>query len=193
MRAQDLDTLLADLTSGDDARAEAAVPALVALGETAFPALRRLLASEDADHRWWAVRVLSQHPSPPVEWIARALEDPSADVRQCAALGLCAHPSEENIPALIRALSDADSMVSDLAARALASIGEAAVPALLEVLEKAPQLARINAMRALSEIADPRAIPAMMKALDGDSLMMRHWAEEGLKRLKLDMVFLKPD
>ena len=44
-----LDELLADLTSGDETRAEGAVPGLVELGEKAFPTLRDLLKSQDAD------------------------------------------------------------------------------------------------------------------------------------------------
>ena len=47
-----LEELLADLTSGDETRAENAVPALVELGEGAFPALRDLLVSPDVDQRW---------------------------------------------------------------------------------------------------------------------------------------------
>ena len=57
-----LDGLLAALTSGDETRAEAAVPDLVEFGQEAFPALRELLASKDADHRWWALRTLAQSP-----------------------------------------------------------------------------------------------------------------------------------
>jgi len=48
-------------------------------------------------------------------------------------------------------------------------------------------------MRALAEITDHRAIPALMAALDDESVMVQHWAEEGLERLGLDMVYLKPE
>jgi HEAT repeat protein len=58
-----LEELLADLTSGDEARAEAAVPSLVALGDAAIPSLRGLLDSPDADIRWWATRSLASLPS----------------------------------------------------------------------------------------------------------------------------------
>ena len=57
-----LDELLADLTSGDEMRAEGAVTGLVELGEEAFPVLRDLLNSSDADQRWWALRALAQSP-----------------------------------------------------------------------------------------------------------------------------------
>ena len=38
-----LEALLADLTSGDEARAEASVPQLAALGETIIPSMQALL------------------------------------------------------------------------------------------------------------------------------------------------------
>lgn len=188
-----LDELLADLTSGDETRAENAVPGLVELGKEAFPALRDLLNSVDADQRWWALRTLAQAPQPQTEWLLPLLGDSAAEVRQAAALGLCSHPDETAIRPLIRALSDADSLVSDLARNALVVIGKPAVPSLLEIPGDAQQRARINALRALAEIGDYSAIPTLMAALEDDSVMMQHWAEEGLERLGLNMVYLKPE
>jgi len=188
-----LNGLLEDLASGDEARAEAAVPEIVALGEDAFPSLHTLLESNDSDIRWWAVRTLSQNLTPPTAWLLQALQDPAPEVRQCAALGLCSHPQDESIPLLIAALADADTMVSNLATNALVAIGAEAVPLLLESLKTSPQAARINAMRALADLRDYRAVQAMMSALEEDSMLMQHWAEEGLERLGLNMVYLNPD
>jgi HEAT repeat protein len=188
-----LDELLADLTSGDETRAENAVPALVGLGEGAFPALRGLLESADADQRWWALRTLAQSSQARAEWLLPLLDDPSAEVRQAAALGLYSHPAETAIQPLIRALSDADSMVSDLACNALVAIGKPAVPLLIDVPKEGPHRMRINALRALAEIADYSAIPTLMAALEEDSAMLQHWAEEGLERLGLNMIYLKPE
>jgi HEAT repeat protein len=83
--------------------------------------------------------------------------------------------------------------MSGLACSALVVIGKPAIPSLLEIPKDAPQTARINATRALAEIADHSAIPALMAALEDDSVMIQHWAEEGLERLGLDMVYLKPE
>ena len=96
-------------------------------------------------------------------------------------------------PSLIVALADADTMVSNLATNALVAIGAEAVPFLLESLKTSPQAARINAMHALADIRDYRAVQAMMSALEEDSMLMQHWAEEGLERLGLNMVYLDPD
>ncbi len=189
----DLDQLLADLTSGDETRAENAVAGLVALGEVAFPALREQTKSSDADQRWWALRTLAGSPQARTEWLLPHLDDPDPEVRQAAALGLCAKPDEMAIGPLVRALRDEDPLTSDLARNALAAIGKPAVPSLLQVPKDAPQRARINALRALAEIADYAAIPTLMAALEEDFAMLHHWAEEGLERLGLNMIYLKPE
>ena len=188
-----LKELLADLTSGDETRAENAVPGIVDLGADAFPALRDMLKSDDSDQRWWTLRTLAQSPQARTEWLLPLLNDSVAEVRQVAALGLCSHHDETAIRPLIRALSDVDTMVSGLACNALVVIGKPAVPSLLEIIEDIPQSARINTIRALAEIADHSAIPALMSALEDDSILVQHWAEEGLERLGLDMVYLKPE
>ena len=48
-------------------------------------------------------------------------------------------------------------------------------------------------MRALAELQDHRAIPLMLKATEQDSAMLYHWAEQGLERLGLNMVYIKPE
>jgi len=192
-----LQNLLNDLISGDEARAERAVSPLIDLGEEAIPALLDLTKSSDADQRWWGLRVLAQSPSPSgtsrqAGWLVPFLNDPAPEVRQCAALGLAARPDEAAIQPLIRALSDEDSMVGGLAVNALVKIGSAAVPSLIEAVKSAPQLARIHALRALAEIRDHRAIQVMMQVMGEDSALLQHWAKEGLERLGLNMVYIKP-
>ena len=196
-----LDELLTDLTSGDDILAEVAMNKLVALGEEAFPAMQNLLGSPDANHRWWALSVLAQIENADVNWMLTGLDDESGEVRQCAALGLSVHPDDKSVSALVKALHDTDSMVSTLAANALAKIGEAAVDQLLAVCAEDEfgedilqiKAARLGAIRALATIADPRSIPVMMAALEEDSVFMKHWAETGLKNMGQDMVYLKLD
>lgn len=189
----DLSTLLADLLSGDELRAEESVAGLIALDTQALHALQVAARSADADGRWWVVRALAELPCVRNEDMLPFLEDSTPEVRQAAALGLGAHPTESAVPALVRALHDPDSMVAGLAANALGRAGTASTPALLEVLDGASQVVRILAMRALSEGKDHRAIPAMMKALDDDSAVIQHWAREGLEKLGLDLVFIKPN
>ena len=188
-----LDDLLAGLTGGDETLAEDASNALAQAGESALPRLKSLLEASDADHRWWAIRTLAQFAAPPIEWLTNSLNDPSPEVRQAAALALSSHSDEKSIPALIHALSDGDSMVGTLAVNALVVIGNASVPPLLDTYENASLNVRIHILRALAEIRDHRAIKLMLKATEADSAMLNYWAKEGLERLGLNMVYIKPD
>jgi HEAT repeat protein len=113
-------------------------------------------------------------------------------VRAAAALALCNHPHESAVTALIKTLFDEDSLTAGLAGNALAKIGSPSVPSLLEVMKDAPTSIRIIVLRALSEIRDHRAIPVMMKSLGEESAVLQYWAQEGLERLGLDMVYMKP-
>ncbi len=187
------DALLADLTSDDEEKAEMAARQLAALGSVVMPALEPLLTSSVADHRWWAVRTLSQMDTPRTDWLVRALADESADVRAGAALGLSGHPAEEAAPALAHVLQDEDSIVAILAVNALVAIGAPAVPVLLDEFPRSNPRGRIQIMRALADLRDHRAIKLMMKAIEEDSAMLRYWAEQGLERLGLNMVYIKPE
>lgn len=190
----DLKHLLDDLLSGDEARAEKAVIALIELGQAAIPALMDLTHASDADSRWWAIRTLAQSPLCRTEWLVPfLLNDSAPEVRECAALGLAIMPDKSAVGPLVRALSDADAMTGNLAMNALVKIGKDSVPALIECAkDKSSQSARILALRALAEIRDHRAIPVMMQVMEEDSVLLQHWAKEGLERLGLDMVYLKP-
>ena len=188
-----LQELLGDLLSGEEARAENAVPLLLGLGEDAISALMDLTRSPNADSRWWAVRTLAQSPLARAEWLVPfLLNDSAPEVRQCAALGLAVKADESATQPLVKALSDKDSMVGNLAMNALVKIGKPSVPVLIECVKDESQSAHILALRALAEIRDHRAIPVMMQVMDEESVLLQHWAKEGLERLGLDMVYIKP-
>jgi HEAT repeat protein len=186
--------LLRELTSGDDTRAENAIPALVELGPEAIPSLLDLTRADDVDVRWWAVRALAAFPETRPDDLIPLLGDSSSEVRAAAALALCSHPHESAIEALILSLADQDSLTAGLAGNALTLIGKSAVLPLLVVMETAPLGVRTRsvALRALSGIRDHRAIPTMMKCLSEESAVLQYWAQEGLTRLGLDMVYVKP-
>lgn len=187
-----LQNLLEDLTSGDEGRAENAVPQLVKLGEDAISSVLELTRSKDVDIRWWALRTLAASPLCRTEWLVPFLsDDPAPEVRQCVALGLAGKPDESAIQPLVQALNDEDTMVGSLAMNALVKIGKETVPSLIEMATSGNQTARILAIRALAEIKDHRAIPIMMKVMQEDSALLQHWAKEGLDGLGLDMVYIK--
>jgi HEAT repeat protein len=193
MEGTDLDSLVADLTGGDESRAEAAVRGLAALGRSVLPALEALLASPEPDRRWWAVRALAEIDDPGAPALLKAaLNDIDPSVRECAALALRHRPHAGAIPDLVRALSDSDRLLAHLAADALAAAGSPAVEPLIRVLEDGPAIARTEAARALAKIADPRSIPTLFKTFDQDSALVEYWANEALEKMGVGMAFFKP-
>ena len=191
----ELELLLADLVSGNDERAELAATRIPAFGRTGIDALKPLLTSNEVDVRWWAVRSLAgfEQSDEIIPELVAALEDESDEVRQSAAMALCHHPRPQAVSPLIRALSDPDTLTAKLASNALVLIGVEATPALLGVLRSGSRSARLEAARALAEIKDPRAIPGLMKALETDSALLQYWVGNGLDKLGLGMVYLKPE
>ena len=193
MPPADLQALISNLTSCDEALAMAAVDQITALGTEAFPALLELLESTDPNKRWWAIRVLAAIPNEDVPILLKdALNDPDYTVRQCAALGLSQQPAISAIPNLIAALADKDRLVARLAGDALISIGGPAVIDLILALETGTQAAKIEAARALGVIGDTRAIPAMFAAWEVGSALICHWVEQGFERMGVGMQYFQP-
>jgi HEAT repeat protein len=189
----ELSSLIADLASGDDPRAEAAHAALGLHGSAALPALVRLAQSPSPDDRWWAMRCLSdQHHEQADQALIDGLHDPDLSVRQAAALALRHRPMATAIPCLVSLLGDEDSLLSRLASDALAAMGSAATRALAEALQSPSATARIGAARALALNLDPGAIPALFAALEDASALAEYWAVEGLERRGLGMVYFPP-
>jgi HEAT repeat protein len=190
----DLEVYLDALSSGDDAQAEYAARQIATHGEAALPVLQMLLTDPRPDTRWWAVRSLaSLQRVDVVPQLVQALADPDPDIRQCAARGLQERPDERAVPALIASLQDGDSLVVRIAANALVASGSMAVPALLQAARDGSQKSQMEAMRALALIGDQRSIPLLFEALDSDSMLMEYWANEGLERMGVGMIFYKPD
>jgi len=189
-----LASLIANLTSGDDQLAEAAVEQIAAWGEIALPALFDLLNSPDPEKRWWALRTLASIPHPDVPpRLGEGLHDPDPAVQQCAALGLSRQPWAEAIPDLIVFLVDEDRLLARLAGDALIALGSPAILPLGETLKNGSQRAKIEAARALALIGDKSAIPALFQAWQEGSALVQYWAEEGLDRMGVGMQFFAPD
>ena len=193
MAAIDKSALLAEFTSGSDEQAEVAALQLAAHGTGSLPLIGEFLQNANVDVRWWAVRSLADIRDPSViPMLLLALHDPEPEVGQCAALALRYQADPEAIPTLILTLNLPDRLMARLAADALIATGDKSVPALIEVLENKSQPACLEAARALGAIGDPRAIPALFKALDEDSAILEHWAGEGLEKMGIGMVFFNP-
>jgi len=185
--------LLRELQSGDDDRSESAVHGVTELGERMLPLLLEQLQSQEPDQRWWATAALTYIDREEArKALLVSLVDEDTAVRQCAAFGLRRHPYVDALPILLDLLGDQDRLLARLAADALAALGECAVSPLTEALRSEDAAVRIEAARALASIDDPSVIAPLFTALDDDSSLVTHWAEEGLQRRGVGMVFFKP-
>ncbi len=191
---EELSELLTQLSCGEDEQAEEALSHLSAWGPEAVDALTERLARPEAEARWWAVRALAEIAGDErvPGMLVRALADSDTSVRWCAGLALRQHPSVQATPTLVRLLADPEALTRRLAGDALVALGGDAVPALLEALQAGDHLQRIEAVRALAKIGDPRAIQALFEALDEGSALIEYWANEGLEKMGVGMVFFTP-
>lgn len=196
MSPSPLDDLLTDLISGDETRAEAAALQFHQHGKKGFYMLAAALASQNPDHRWWALRALNEFDSKKVaNLMLLGLDDEDPEVRAAAALGLRSHPNKRAIKKLLSKLGDADQLFSRLCRDALVANGKEGTPQLIALLEdpKASHTAKLEAVRALSEIKDPASISTLFKIYQEGSSLMQHWAEEGLNGMGIGMVFFDPN
>jgi HEAT repeat protein len=184
-------TALDDLFSGDDARAAAAVSAV---SDADFPALARALTAGPPEARWWAACALAAlSDSRATTTLLACAVDSDPDVRAAVLHALGQRRAPEAVTPLLFALADSSPYLSRLAGDALITIGSLAVPALIRALENDAQPhVRAHAARALALIADQSAIPALFHALEDDSVLVQHWADEGLNRMGVGQVYFKP-
>jgi Uri superfamily endonuclease len=181
--------LVTALTQGEDEAREATVQDLADLGAAAVPPLVALLQDSDRDARWWAARALAAC-GPAVDASARealmvALDDPTPEVRACAALALGELRATGAVDGLAQRLGDEDALVASVAGAALARIGEAAIAALVEVLRGGGTArARILAVRALERIGAPSSAEALWEALAHDpNYLVHHHAYAALEAM----------
>jgi HEAT repeat protein len=123
------------------------------------------------------------------------LKDVDAAVRACAAVGLRERPAPEAVPALIDLLAHEDQLLARLAGDALAALEKQASPALIEYLGAqgdTHSIGKVEAVRALALIGDPASISALFQAWENGSIMVQHWAEQGLNDMGIGMAFFDP-
>ena len=186
-----LGDLLADLTSGKTERAEAAALALPKQ-KGALEKLSELVRDKNPDLRWWATRAIAEFKGEKAgQLLLTALKDADKSVRHCAALGLSKHPNPKAVSQFIHSLSESDPLLARLAGDALIAHGKDATEALIAALETPQMEIKVEAARALALISDTRAIPALFKLLDSDSVLLEHWAGEGLEKMGVGMRFFE--
>jgi HEAT repeat protein len=189
----EIDELLDVLVSaGEESREEAAL-ALGRFGAAAAERLAAILATGEADARWWAARALAEVGGegavPP---LASILDDVDPDVRACAALALGRVGDGSAAPALADRLGDESAFVASIAADALSMLGERAIEALAGRLADENPHIRLLAVRALGRIGSQSAIGPLFGVLEDSSYLVRYYAHEALEALGVGMVFVTP-
>jgi HEAT repeat protein len=184
-------SVLDELFSGDDARAQAAAAQVTAQHLTALAAE---LAGADPDRRWWAVAALANIAGDQAaQLLLKTTHDADPELRAAALHVLGRRGGPEAVPALLRALGDPSEYLARLATDALIRSAPHAVADLITALRGDPQpRVRANAARALALIGDTAAIPALFGALNDESALVQYWAEEGLERMGVGQVYFKP-
>lgn len=148
----------------DQAVFQKAWDAVTALGPAAEPELIAALSSGDPAVAEAAAGALGGSGSKAaVEPLIGALTTWKSR-RYVAAWGLGEIQDQRAIPALVAALGDRDLEVAKYATRSLVKFGPRATPALLRALDAPDARARHYALRALGEIRDPPAFDAILAA-----------------------------
>jgi len=188
-----IQTLLSAVQAADETRCDVCARQLAALGAQALPGLKTLLVDPHADTRWWAVYALGLARLPEATpLLLEAMKDDDEAVRYCAVRALREQADPAAIPALLALFEQPDGLLKRLAADALIAAGAPAVVPLVEVLQKPDHPGRGQAVRALALIGDPSAIPALYAVLEEESDWITYWANEGLERMGIGMVFFNP-
>lgn len=184
-------THLHDLFSGDEARAHAALDRVT---RDDLPELADALANGNADARSWAAIALTRLPGPEaVRALIAASADSDLDVRATVLHALGELRAPEAATPLLFALSDPNSYLTRIATDALIQIGAPVVPELIYALDHEVETrVRVNLARALALIGDTRAIPVLFRALDDESYLVQHWADEGLERMGVGQIYFRP-
>lgn len=180
-------------TSADDAACEAAAITLGQQGPTGLSTLTEMLGADEADLRFWAVRGLWANGSPEaVALLIQTLPDKEAMVCSGAALALGELKAEVAVEALAQLLASDATESGNHAADALAKIGQPAAQVLIAALQDERPWVRVRAAKALIPVESKEAIPALFQALEDESYMVRHQAEEALARMGVgQMVYFR--
>jgi HEAT repeat protein len=184
MNEAEIAALVVRFSSLDETTCEAEAIALGQQGEKGLRTLTTLLTAAEADARFWAVRGLWANGSTAaVTMLSQVLRDPEEMVRSGAALALGEMKAETTTDSLAELLTGDPSASGDHAADALAKIGHPAVQVLIEVMAHEQPWVRRRAAKALIPVESKEAIPALFRALEDESYMVRYYAEEALVRM----------
>jgi len=180
-------------TSLDDDACEAEAITLGQEGKSGLESLKQLLTNDEPDLRFWAVRGLWANGSPEaVTKLIETLEDEEEMVRSGAALALGELKAEAAAEMLAHLLTTDPSASGNHAADALAKIGPPSATVLIKAMKQEDARVRRRAAKALIPVESHKAIPVLFEALEDESYLVRHYAEEALRRMGVgQMVYFR--
>ncbi len=160
-------------------------------GPAAVPVLLEHVEADSANLREHVIAALgNQKVTQAVPAITRVLADRSYTRRYVAAWALGEIGDPAAVPALLGALDDPDPEVRKLAVRSLIKQNQAAVDPLIALLDKANPTAAAGAVRALGDIADPRALEALLAQAEGGARVEAILALGKLKNSRAESILL---
>jgi HEAT repeat protein len=134
--------------------------------------------------RYFIVHVLGEIGDPSaVPAIILQLKDKQWHVRSQAALVLGKLKDPRAIQALISALGDEEKEVRDFAVESILKMGRSATPALIRLLEEGSAFLRADAAYLLGKISDPKALPALRKAMKDKIHSVRDAAADARRKI----------
>lgn len=193
MNAIEKASLIERFTSADDTACEGTAVMLGGQGTEGLAVLADLLATPEADPRFWAVRGLWANGSPEaVNLLIKVLSDEEEMVRSGAALALGELKAAAAVEALTHLMINDPTPSGNHAADSLTKIGSPAASALTNALQDEHAWVRVRAAKALVSVESKGAIPTLFQALDDESYLVRHHAEEALARMGVgQMVYFR--
>jgi HEAT repeat protein len=161
--------LVSVLRDGDRAVRDAAIGALLAIGEPAVTTLGACLSDPVLTVQELASSVLARIADARVLTpLITALASPDWIVRMHAAKALGRIQDPEAVGPLVPLLQDKVKAVREETSTALAAIGEAAVPLLLDALTHGEWLVRLHAVEALGKTRSLEAVDPLLSVLFND-------------------------
>jgi HEAT repeat protein len=161
--------LVSMLRDRDRAVRDAAIGALLAIGESAVMPLGACLSDPELTVQELASSVLATIADARVlTQLMAALSSPDWIVRMHAAKALGRIRDPEAVGPLVGLLQDKVKAVREEASTALAAIGDAALSSLLAALTHGEWLVRLHAVEALGKTRSPEAVLPLLSALFND-------------------------
>jgi len=161
--------LVSVLRDGDRAVRDAAIAALLAIGEPAVTTLGVCLSDPVLTVQELASSVLATIADARVlAPLMAALKSPDWIVRMHAAKALGRIQNPDAVAPLVPLLQDSVKAVREETSTALAAIGEAALSSLLTALTHTEWLVRLHAVEALGKTRSPEAVNPLLSVLFND-------------------------